>query len=84
MTQDLGVRLLAMKDKIIVAEKKAATLQGRLDGIYERMKSEFGVSTLDEADSVLAALDKELEEKERQLKANVALLECEFQKLEVG
>jgi predicted transcriptional regulator len=83
MTQDLGAKLLDMKEKIAFAEKKAATLQGRLDGIYERMKSEFGVLTLDEADKVLIALDKELAEKEKRLSEKVSVLENEFQKLEV-
>jgi hypothetical protein len=84
MDSGLSTKLIAMKEKVEQAETKAAQLKGRLDGIYERLKTEFNLKSLEDADKELNRLDAELVEKEKLLADGVASLELEFQKLEVA
>lgn len=83
MAKDIAAELMAMKGKIDQAENKAAQLHGRLDGIFERLHSEYSLDSLEAADKLLTALDKELNDKEAALAVGVEELNLEFQKLEV-
>ena len=83
MANDDAVKLLEMKNKIEQAETKPAQLQGRLDGINERLKNEFSIISLTQADKELAKMEKELDKMEAELKAGIDEIEQEFQKMEV-
>lgn len=81
---NLTNKLLQMKTKIEDAEKKQAQLQGRLDGVFERLKKDFGISSLEEADKALNKLDKELTKKEASLANAIEDLVQKFQELETN
>ena len=77
-------RLMAIKKQIEDAELQQAQLQGRLDGVYERLKTEFGITTLEQAEDQLVALDSELNALESQLKKGVQRLETSYDWGDIG
>jgi hypothetical protein len=72
--------LIRMKAAIDAAEMKQAQLQGKLDGLFERLKKDFGFSSLEETDKALVKLDNTLIKKEDSLANNVDDLAEKFKK----
>ena len=61
-------QLEELKKKIDSAKNKKARAEGTLDGIKKRLKEEFGVSTLKEAQEKLSTLEADIEKDESRLK----------------
>jgi predicted nucleic acid-binding Zn-ribbon protein len=62
MSRDLTKELLALKQQIEGDKEKKARLEGRLASLLDRLKSEFGCSSIKEAEKKLAGLQKEIEQ----------------------
>jgi hypothetical protein len=80
---NLANKLLQMKTKIEEAEKKQAQLQGRIDGVFERLQKDFGIDSLEAADAALNEIDIKLTKKEAALANNIDDLVQKFKDLEV-
>lgn len=61
-------QLEELKKKIDSAKNKKARAEGTLDGIKKRLKDEFQVSTLKEAQEKLTELEADIEKDEIRLK----------------
>ena len=81
-TKDLTAKLLTMKERVSQAEIKVSQLEGRLQGLYERLKKEYGIDSLEAANQMLTKLDKELTDKENVMAVEIGELEIQFSKLE--
>ena len=76
------------KEKIEESKAKRARAEGALEQAMERLKKEFGCSTVEEAESKIEALNAELDKDEAELAALLDKIEkavdwdavCEFQK----
>lgn len=72
---DIVQKLNKMKSILDNAEKQVNLLQGRLDGLYDQMKKEFGIEDLEEAEEKLLEMDTDLANKEKKLQEDVQKLE---------
>lgn len=62
MAGDLTKELLSLKQQIEADKEKKARLEGRLASLMDRLKSEFGCSSIKEAEKKLSGLQKEIEQ----------------------
>ena len=62
MSGDLTKELLTLKQQIEADKEKKARLEGRLASLMDRLKSEFGCSSVKEAEKKLAVLNKDIEQ----------------------
>lgn len=62
MAGDLTKELLSLKQQIEADKEKKARLEGRLASLMDRLKSEFGCSSIKEAEKKLMGLQKEIEQ----------------------
>lgn len=52
--------LMKLKDDIEEAKQQKAKDEGRLDSLMERLDTEFGIKTLNEAEKEVAKIEKEI------------------------
>jgi predicted nucleic acid-binding Zn-ribbon protein len=71
-------RLTKMKSAIEDAQRQEAQIQGRLESAFERLKSEFGIENIKDAESELAKMDKDLAERELKINKEVEELEKKY------
>lgn len=57
-------KLLKMKDKIETAKSNISRMEGSRDQLYKTLQTEYGCKTLKEAESKLATMTKDLDQKE--------------------
>jgi len=74
-TDALARRLLQIKEKLEQEKARRAELQGELKSLLHQLESEFGVSSLEEAEQLLEQDQKALQEMEEKLRRQVAQLE---------
>lgn len=68
-------RLLKMKKKIEDGEKEQANLQGRIDSLFEQLEKEFGVKSIEEAESFMKELEDKIDKMDEDLKRMTTELE---------
>jgi len=71
-------RLLEMKDRLIRDEKDLQTIKGRIQVYMKSLKNDFKCTTTDAGKKLLAKIDVEIEEMEREFEEGVAELENEY------
>lgn len=64
--------------EIEAAKKSVATLEGRRSEVIERLKSEHGIETIEEADKLLIKLDKEIVKMDTEIQADFKKLSENF------
>jgi hypothetical protein len=75
---NIAKRLLDSKEKLKELTKEKLLLQGQLDGLLKKLKSEFECNTIDEAKEKLKSLKEKLSKKEKVLIDGLLKLEAEF------
>lgn len=75
---DLDKKLLQLKERIESCKTQKAMSEGKLESYMEKLKKDFGFSSLKEADEALAEMQAEIEEKEELLKEKLATLEMKY------
>lgn len=60
-----------MKEKVDEAEKKVNTLQGKQDSLLEQLSNEFGLNSVEEAETELERLKKESKKLEDQVSQKI-------------
>lgn len=60
------------------AKTSVATLEGRRSEVIERLKTEHGISTIEEADKLLIKLDKEIVKMDAEIQADFTKLKENF------
>ena len=68
-------KLLKMKDKIEAAKSNISRMEGSRDQLYKTLQTEYGCKTLKEAESKLAKMTKDLDQKEATLTKGLEDLE---------
>ena len=71
----IAERLMDIKDELERKNEERSELQGELRGLLARMKDEFNVGGLDEADKRLEEMGIELEQMEEQLANQIEAIE---------
>jgi len=59
--------LLNLKQEITESKDKSTRLEGRKDQLMEQLKTKYGVSTIQQAEKKLKAMDKEIEDLDEQI-----------------
>lgn len=72
---DTTEKLLKIKGLIEAAERQVAQIEGRLQSAHERLKKEFQIETVEEAQKELKRMDEDLTQMEIELAAGVEALE---------
>lgn len=62
MSSDLAKDLLVLKRQIEADKEKKARLEGRQASLMDRLKSEFGCTSIKDAEKKFAGLQKEIEQ----------------------
>ena len=75
MADDMTLKLQRMKRKVDEAVQEEARLQGRQQGLYERLKKEFKMETLPAARKELNKRDTDLDRMEKELVVETQELE---------
>lgn len=71
----IAERLMDIKEELEQKKEERSKLQGELRGLLARMKDEFNVDGLDEADKRLEEMGIELEQMEEQLANQIEAIE---------
>lgn len=71
-------RLIKMKDKIEAAKSNISRMEGSRDQLFKTLQTEYGCKTLKEAESKLAKMTKDLDQKEAALAKGVENLEEKY------
>lgn len=71
----IAERLMDIKEELEQKKEERSKLQGELRGLLARMKDEFNVGSLDEADKRLQEMGIELEQMEEQLANQIEAIE---------
>lgn len=71
----IAERLMSIKEELERKKEERSKLQGELRGLLARMKDEFNVGGLDEADKRLEEMGIELEQMEEQLANQIEAIE---------
>ena len=66
--------LTTLKSKVEKAKEKKARLEGNLEMLFKKLKEEFDVDTLEEAQELLEKKQKQLEMKQTRLDRSVKAL----------
>ena len=66
--------LTTLKSKVEKAKEKKARLEGNLEMLFKKLKEEFDVDTLEEAQELLDKKQKQLEMKQTRLDRSVKAL----------
>ena len=77
----MGVRamtLLQMKEKVEEAKTEKAKLEGQIESIHSRLKNEYSLNSVEDAEKKVEALTSEVNEKENQLQQGISQLEDEY------
>jgi ribosomal protein S20 len=72
---DIGKRLLALKQEIEEQKIKRSELQGEQKTLVKQMEQAFGVSTVDQAQELLANMELEIKELEEKVKKGIQEIE---------
>ena len=72
---DITESLLDLKKEIEDAEKEAAVLEGKLESHMERLKSTWGCSSVEEAQTKITSMDKEVDELQVELEETITAIE---------
>ena len=72
---DITNRLIKMKDKIETAKSNISRMEGSRDQLFKTLQTEYGCKTLKEAESKLAKMTKDLDQKEAALTKGLEDLE---------
>lgn len=70
--------LLELKEKIEKAKMEKAQIEGRLQGLRERLQKEFNCSSFDEAKKQLEKLEAERDPLEQELREEVEKLRDKY------
>jgi hypothetical protein len=70
-TKDLGKELLEIREEIDKRKTKKSEQEGALKIYYNRLKTEFGCNTIDEAEEYIEKLSEERDELKLQLEQGV-------------
>lgn len=70
--------LLSLKKRIEDAKKQKAQYEGRLEGLMERLKQEFGYTSEEEANVYLEKIEKEIEEGQKILNQGIKRLKEKY------
>lgn len=71
-------KLVKMKDKIEEAKSNISRMEGSRDQLYKTLQTEYGCKTLKEAESKLAKMTKDLDQKEASLTEGIRNLEGKY------
>jgi len=72
---NLARRLLSMKEQLQDKQKHVTELQGALKSVMRQLKEEFGVKTLEDAETLLQKSDAELKSLEAEFEQQVEKIE---------
>jgi uncharacterized phage infection (PIP) family protein YhgE len=72
--EDLGQRLLELKEDLEEKKSKRSELQGELKSLMQQLK-EFGVETFQQAESLIKKQEQELEEMEQSIRIGIGKIE---------
>lgn len=72
---DIGKRLLALKQEIEEQKIKRSELQGEQKTLVKQMEQAFGISTVDQAQKLLADMELEIKELEEKVKKGIQEIE---------
>ncbi len=72
---DIGKRLLALKQEIEEQKIKRSELQGEQKTLVKQMEQAFGISTVDQAQELLADMELEIKELEEKVKKGIQEIE---------
>jgi len=70
--------LLKMSEEIDEAELELARLDGKIDGMMERLKRKVGYSDLSKAKGVLSKIKKKITMKEKELETGIKNMEKKY------
>jgi len=73
--EDLGRKLLKLKEQIDSEKSRRSELQGELKSIMKRLSDEFGISSLDEAKKKIDEQKEELENLELKINESIEKIE---------
>lgn len=72
-------KLKEMKKQVAEAKEEFSRDQGKLESIEKRLKDEFNISTLAEAESRLAVIDSEIERLQLKVNEDMAYIEKHYE-----
>lgn len=75
MSATIEQRLAKIKSDIDLAKTQKDQAEGSLKTIMETLKKDHGVSSIEEAEKLLATLEEEIEELEKNIEEGLAELE---------
>lgn len=75
---DITKQLMEFKDKIDKAKIDKAQAEGRLAGIMEKLKKDFGCSSLEEAERFMTQEEEKIASMEAQLKKDMERMKNEY------
>jgi len=73
--EQLGQRLLRMKEELEQKKSQRSELQGELNSVMKQLQEEFGVGTLEQAEERLEKEKQELQEMETAVQEQVEEIE---------
>ena len=79
-SDNLGQRLLRLKEKLEKQKEQRSQLQGELRSLMKQLKDEFDVDTLQGAEALLEEQTEALDELEQELETKIKGLEEEMGK----
>jgi predicted transcriptional regulator len=79
-SDNLGQRLLELKEKLETQKEQRSQLQGELRSLMKQLKDEFDVDTLEGAEALLEEQTEALNELEQELETKIKELEEEMGK----
>lgn len=77
-TEDLGERLLKIKRKLEKEKERKSQLQGELKSIMRQLEDEFKVSSIEQAEELLAEYKEKLQKMKDSLHRKIEQLEEEI------
>lgn len=78
MSQNIEQKLMDMKKKVEKAKTEVAQAQGAIEQLNKRMKEEFGVDNIDDAEDLLTKIQKEGEDLAEEIREKMAALESNY------
>lgn len=72
---NLTNKLLALRETIESAKTNSAKLEGKLSGFMEQLEKDFGCKSVEEAQTKLKNLEKEIQAKESELESGMEELD---------
>lgn len=76
--KEIGSVLLKMKDDIETAKSEKARIEGKLDTYKDKLKEEYGCTSLQQAKIKINEMEKDAEKKQQELIKGVKKLHNEY------